>query len=79
MGTKQKSSSSRKEGEITRSERTSVSQQAELTLKSIKDRTGDVVLITISGRTTIELPAHLSQAERDARVANYIRLHKSKI
>jgi hypothetical protein len=79
MATKQNSSGTKKEGEITRSERTSVNKQAELTLKAIKKKVGDVVLITINNRTTIELPAHLSQVERDARVANYIRLHKSKI
>ncbi len=78
MAAKQ-NSSMKKEGEITRSERTTVNQQAELTLKNIKEKTGKVVLITISDRTTLELPAHLSQAERDARVENYIKLHKSKI
>lgn len=29
---------------------------------------GDVVLVAITPRTTIELPAHLTQAEIDARV-----------
>lgn len=79
MTVKQNSPGNKKEGKITHSERTSISQQAELTLKEIKKKTGDVVLITINERTAIELPAHLSQAERDARVANYIKLHKSKI
>ncbi|MCC8155446.1 MAG: hypothetical protein LIP01_15460, partial [Tannerellaceae bacterium] len=68
----------KKEGKVTRIERTSATQQAEITLKGIKEKTGEVVLIAISNRTTIELPAHLSQDERDARVANYIRLHQSK-
>jgi len=79
MAVKQTSSASNKKGEITRQERTSVNQQAELTLREIKERSGDMILIAISNRTTIELPAHLSQSERDARVANYIRLHASKI
>ncbi|WP_029905086.1 hypothetical protein [Prevotella sp. 10(H)] len=79
MAVKQNSPTSKKEGEITRQERSSVNQQAELTLREIKEKKGDVILIAISSRTTIELPAHLSQAERDARVANYIRLHASKI
>lgn len=78
MAAKQ-NSSMKKEGEITRSERTTVNQQAELTLKNIKEKTGKVVLIAINDRTTLELPAHLSQAERDARVENYIKLHKSKV
>lgn len=69
----------KKEGEITRSEKTSVTQQAALILKEIKRKTGDVILVTISNRTSIELPAHLSKAEIDARVANYIQLHKSKV
>lgn len=79
MATKLNSSVNKKEGEITRQERTSVNQQAEQTLQEIKKKAGDVVLIAINGRTTIELPAYLTQAERDARVANYIRLHQSKI
>jgi len=79
MEVKQRPPANKKEGEITRKERISVNQQAETALREIKEKTGDVVLIAISGRTTIELPAHLSQAEREARVANYIRLHTSKI
>ncbi|NDW18751.1 hypothetical protein D0T53_07470 [Dysgonomonas sp. 216] len=62
---------------MTRSERSTVTQQAELALKEIKKKAGDVVLIMINDRTTIELPAHLTQAERDARVAKYKKLHKS--
>lgn len=69
----------KKEGEITRQEKTSVNQQAEAILKNIKENTGDEVLIAINNRTTIELPAYLTQAEKDARVANYIRLHQSKV
>jgi len=76
MATRKNSSSNRTIGDITY-QRTPT-QQAELTLKGIKEKTGDVVLITINNRTTIELPAHLSQAERDARVENYLKLHTSK-
>ena len=54
-------------------------KQAINVLKEIKERKGDVVLISINQRTTIEIPANLSQEERDARVANYILKHKSKI
>lgn len=79
MTTKQNASANKKEAEITRSDRTSVTQQAEVILKEMKRKAGDVILVAISNRTTIELPAHLSQTERDARVANYIRLHRSKI
>jgi DNA-directed RNA polymerase subunit H (RpoH/RPB5) len=79
MTAKQSSPISKKEGEITRSERASATQQAASVLKSAKAKSGDVIHITISGRTTIELSAHLSQEEIDARVEKYIRLHKSKI
>lgn len=79
MAAKQNSSTNKKEGEITRSERASATQQAESVLKSVKEKVRDVIHITINDRTTIELPAHLSQEEIDARVEKYIRLHKSKI
>lgn len=79
MSTKQNTQSNKKEGEITRIEKKSVNQQVSLLLKNVKEKAGEVILIAISARTTIELSAHLSQSERDARVANYIRLHKSKI
>jgi macrodomain Ter protein organizer (MatP/YcbG family) len=79
MAAKQSSSVSKKEGEITRSEKTSATQQAESVLKNAKERAGDVIQVVISDRTTIELPAHLSQEEIDARVERYIRLHRSKI
>ena len=79
MAAKQNSSANKKDGEITRSERTSATQQAESVLKNVKERAGDVIHVVISDRTTIELPAHLSQEEIDARVEKYIKLHKSKI
>lgn len=79
MAAKQNSSGNRKHGEITRSERTTANQQVELLLKNIKEKNGEVVLVQITDRTSIELPAHLSQEERNARVANYIKLHKSKV
>jgi hypothetical protein len=67
------------EGDVTRPVRTSVAQQAESVLKNAKEKAGDVIHVSISERTTIELPANLSQEEIDARVEKYIRLHKSKI
>lgn len=79
MVTKQNLSGNRKSGVIIRSERTSVTQQVESVLKDIKQKAGEVILVQITDRTSIELPAHLSQAERDARVANYIKLHKSMV
>lgn len=79
MVAKQNTSTNKKEGEITRSERTSATQQAESVLKNAKEKAGDVIHITISDRTTIELSAYLSQEEIDAKVEKYIRLHKSKI
>lgn len=79
MVAKQKSFGNKKDGEITRSERTSATQQAESLLKNVKEKSGNVIHVMINDRTTIELPAHLSQEEIDARVRKYIDLRKSKI
>lgn len=54
-------------------------QITENALKEHKKRIGEVIMVTISPRTTIELPAHLSQAEIEERVELYKRLHSSKI
>lgn len=62
-----------------RSDIGSSSQSTENALKEYKRSVGEVVLVTISPRTSIELPAHLSQAEIDARVEVYKSLHKSKV
>ncbi|MDR1259337.1 MAG: hypothetical protein LBK65_08700 [Tannerellaceae bacterium] len=79
MAARQKPPVNKKEREITHSERASATQQAGYVLKSAKEKSGDVIHIAISARTTIELPAHLSQEEIDARVKKYISLHKSKV
>jgi len=79
MTVKQNFSSIRKGGEITRSERTTVNQQVETMLQDIKQKTGKVILVAITNRTSIELPAHFTQDQIDERVAKYIELHKSKI
>jgi len=79
MVVKQNFSANKKEGEITRREVISATQQAELVLKNTKKNVGAVIHITIDGRTTIELPAHLSQEEIDARVKRYIELRKPKV
>lgn len=62
-----------------RTERSLSNQLIENSLKEYKKSVGEVILIAISPRTTIELPAHLTQAERDVRIANYKRLHSSKV
>lgn len=54
-------------------------QLTENALKEYKKRVGDVILVTISPRTTIELSSHLSQAEINERVELYKKLHSSKI
>ncbi|MDR3119496.1 MAG: hypothetical protein LBU44_08825 [Mediterranea sp.] len=79
MAARQTSSGNKKTGEITLMERRTATQQVESVLKNIKEKTGKVIRVQITSRTSIELPACLSQEERDARVANYIKLHKSKI
>jgi len=75
MASKQKTQGTGENQGVLSSRRFSANYQAEVLLNGLKEKTGDVVLISINNRTTIELPAHLSQAERDARVANYIKLH----
>ena len=55
------------------------SQLTKNALKEHKKRVGDVVLVAISPRTTIELPANLSQAEREVRIELYKKLHSSKV
>lgn len=80
MAMKQNSSSSKKkEGEITRTERTSAIAQATSVLNNVKSKTGGVIHIAITKRTTIELPSDLSPEEINFRVEKYISLHKSKI
>ena len=57
----------------------SSSQVMENAIKEYKKSVGKVVLVGITPRTTIELPAHLTQAEIDARVEVYKKLHSSKV
>lgn len=68
-----------KKNSIIRTETSSPSQLTENALKEYKKTVGKVVLVAITPRTTIELPAHLSQAEREERIELYKRLHSSKI
>ena len=67
-----------KKGNIMR-EFTSSSQLTENVIKEYKKGVGEVVLVAITPRTTIELPAHLTKAEIDARVEVYKKLHSSKV
>ena len=67
-----------KKGSVVR-EFASSCQMTEHAIKEYKKGLGDVVLVAVSARTTIELPAHLSQAEIDARIENYKKLHSSKV
>jgi len=75
MIAKQNSFGQKKEGGISHSDKASASQQITSILKNLKDKTGETIRISINKRTTIELPASLTQAEQDARVANYMKLH----
>lgn len=54
-------------------------QLTENALKEHKKRIGEVIFVTINARTTIELPAHLSQTEINERVELYKKLHSSKV
>ena len=56
--------------------RPETSQLAENALKEHKKKVGEVILVAITPRTTIELPANLSQAEIAERVELYKKLHR---
>lgn len=57
----------------------SPSQYTEIAIKEYKKKQGDMIQVAITPRTTIELPAHLTQDEIDARIENYKKLHSSKV
>lgn len=73
MAAKQNSLNKKKEGEITRSERTSATEQAASALRRAKEQAGNVIHIVIDNRTTMEFPAHLSKEEIDARIERYLK------
>lgn len=58
--------------------RPETNQLAENALKEHKKKVGEVILVAITPRTTIELPANLSQAEIAERVELYKKLHSPK-
>lgn len=60
---------------VIRPERISSVQLAENVVKEYKKKLGKVVHVAINARTTFEFPAHLSQEERDIRIANYKKRH----
>ena len=62
-----------------RSDRNQANQLIENSLKEYKKSNGEVLLVSVGPRTTIELPASLTQAEREARIEIYKKLHSSKI
>lgn len=64
---------------IIRSDSSISGQLTENALKEHKKKVGEVILVSITPRTTIELPASLSQAEIKERVELYKKLHSSKI
>lgn len=57
----------------------SSNQLTQNALKEHKRKVGEVVLVAISPRTTIELPASLSLEEREIRIELYKKLHSSKV
>lgn len=62
-----------------RSDRNQANQLIENSLKEYKKSIGEVIFVSVGPRTTIELPASLTQAEREARIEIYKKLHSSKI
>lgn len=75
MSSKQNSFGAKKDGSVTHTEKNSASQQVNSLLKNLKEKSGAVIRISINKRTTIEVPAGLTQDEQDARVAKYLSLH----
>lgn len=69
----------KKEGKISFSDKTLSGQQTLSKLKEMKAKLGEMVLVSIDRKTSIELPSNLTKEERDERVENYIRLHQPKI
>lgn len=68
-----------KKSNVMRSEMYSSGQMTENVLKEYKKSIGDVIMVAITPRTSIELPAHLSKAEIDLRIEVYKKTHSSKI
>lgn len=62
-----------------RSERSIANQLIENSLKEYKKSIGEVILVSVGPRTTIELPASLTLEEREARIEIYKKLHTSRI
>lgn len=67
-----------KKGNVMR-EFTSSSQLTENAIKEYKKGLGEMIMVAITPRTTIELPANLTKEEIDARVEIYKKLHSSKV
>lgn len=65
-----------KDGAITQSEKGKAKQTASSTLKNIKANAGEVIQVRIDNNTIIELPASLSEEERNERINSYKRRHK---
>lgn len=64
---------------MARSEMNYTNKSVKQVLKEHKDRVGAVELVKISDRTTIELPAHLSPEEKNARIMHYKEMHKTNV
>lgn len=58
---------------------TSSSQLTENAIKEYKKGLGEMIMVAITPRTTIELPANLTKEEIAARVEVYKKLHSSKV
>ncbi len=62
-----------------RSTRLTEHQQALSLLDEVKKNTGKVIHVVVTGRTTIELPAHLSPDEIKERVETYKSQRKMNV
>lgn len=69
--TSKRTASKKKDGVIHRSERLTVNEQVALMLEDYKKKMGEVVCVRVDDRTSIEIPACLTPAERLERIENY--------
>ena len=73
MNVQNKAPSRRSGNAMKKSERVKPEELLKKIVEDHKERVGDVICIRIDSRTSIELPAHLSEEKRVERVNNYIR------
>lgn len=75
MNTKPATNNLKKDTKISYTDRNETKKHTSTILSELKQKNGSTIRIVIDKRTCIELPAHLTQAEIDERIAVYVRSH----